>query len=87
MVSDKTIHKAFKTCTTLYIQNPLDKFFIFTIYQNYTLALKELLSLIIVFSLIYSFFLFPLWNVCQVKSDWNYYDPIVIYKQWWRHLQ
>ena len=49
IVSDKTIHMAFWTRTT-YKQNPInpinsinknpwEKFFIFTIYQNYTLAL------------------------------------------------
>ena len=44
MVSDKTVHKAFRTHTTLYKQNPLEKFSIFTksIYQNYTLALIAL---------------------------------------------
>ena len=42
MVSDKKIHRAFRTRTTeLYKQNPLEKFFIFTIYQNYTLALRD----------------------------------------------
>ena len=42
MASDEKIHRAFRTHTTVFIlkQNPLDKFFIFTIYQNYTLALK-----------------------------------------------
>ena len=39
MVSDKTIHKAFRTHTTLK-QNPLEKTLILTMYQNYTLALK-----------------------------------------------
>ena len=34
MVSDKTIHRAFRTHTTLRKQNPLDKLLIFTIYQN-----------------------------------------------------
>ena len=33
MVSDKTIHKAFRT----HEQNPLEKFVIFIIYLNYTL--------------------------------------------------
>ena len=39
MVSDKMLHKAFRTHTTLNKQNPLEKSFIF-IYQNYTLALR-----------------------------------------------
>ena len=39
MVSDKTIYKAFRT-HKLYKQNS-EKFFIFTIYQNYTLALMQ----------------------------------------------
>ena len=34
MVSDKKNHRAFNK------QNPLEKFFILTIYQNYTLALS-----------------------------------------------
>ena len=33
----QNIHRAFRTHTTLYKQNPLEKFFLFTIYQNYTL--------------------------------------------------
>ena len=41
MVSDKKIHRAFRTHKTLYKQNPLEKIFIFTIYWNYTLAFKE----------------------------------------------
>ena len=41
MVSDQMIHSAFRNHTTLYIQNTLMKFLIFTIYQNYTLALKS----------------------------------------------
>ena len=40
MVSNKKIHRALRTRTTLNEQYPLEKFFIFTIYQNYTLALK-----------------------------------------------
>ena len=39
MVSNKKIHRALRTHTTLIEQYPLEKFFIFTIYQNYTLAL------------------------------------------------
>ena len=41
MVSDKTIHKAFRTHTNVQLckQNPLEKICIFTIYQNYTMAL------------------------------------------------
>ena len=38
MASDKTIHKAFRIHKTLYKQNLLAEF-IFTKYQNYTLAL------------------------------------------------
>ena len=42
MVSDNKIQRAFRT-HTIYKQNPLEKCFIFTIYQNYTLALiKEI---------------------------------------------
>ena len=45
MVSNKKIHRALRTHTTLYYeQYPLEKFFIFTIYQNYTLALKKHLT-------------------------------------------
>ena len=40
MVSDKMIHKAFRT-QPLYKQTPLEKFLFFTIYQNYTLALID----------------------------------------------
>ena len=40
MVSDKMIHWAFRTHIPLYKQYPLEEFFIFTIYQNYTLTLK-----------------------------------------------
>ena len=36
MVSDKEIHMAFRTHIQLYKHNPLEKLFIFTIYQNYT---------------------------------------------------
>ena len=44
MDSDKTIHKAFGITRLLefiklFKQNPLEKYFIFTIYQNHTLAL------------------------------------------------
>ena len=38
MVSDKKIHRDLELIQ-LYKQNPLEKFFIFTIYQNYALAL------------------------------------------------
>ena len=43
MVSDKKIHRAFRTRTTLSINKThSEKFFIFTIYQfNYTLALRR----------------------------------------------
>ena len=34
IVSDKMIHRAFRTHIQLYKQNPLEKIFIFTIYQN-----------------------------------------------------
>ena len=41
MVSDKTIHKAFRI-HKLYKQNPLEIFFFFfTMYQNYTMALTH----------------------------------------------
>ena len=43
MVLNKKIHRALRTHTTLYEQYPLEKFFIFTIYQNYTLALNKIL--------------------------------------------
>ena len=42
MVSDKKIHRA--ELIQLYKQNPLEKFLIFTIYQNYTLALSLFLN-------------------------------------------
>ena len=50
MVSNKKIHRALRTHshTNSYEQYPLEKFFIFTIYQNYTCTLA--LTLIIVFS-------------------------------------
>ena len=38
MVSDEMIHRAFRT----HKQNPLEEILIFTIYQNYTLALRHL---------------------------------------------
>ena len=45
MVSNKKIHRALRTHTyNSYEQYPLDKFFIFTIYQNYTLALTKSLQ-------------------------------------------
>ena len=40
MVPDKKIFTGLLELIQLYKQNPLEKFFIFTIYQNYTLALK-----------------------------------------------
>ena len=41
MVSNKKIHRALRTHTcNSYEQYPLEIFFIFTIYQNYTLALR-----------------------------------------------
>ena len=43
MVSDNMIHRAFEFMQ-LYKQNSLEKFFIFTIYKNYTLALKALFN-------------------------------------------
>ena len=51
MVSDKTIHRAFGIHKTLVFikQNPLEKIFIFTIYQNYTLALNYVLFSLNVF--------------------------------------
>ena len=45
MVSDKKIHRAFRA-RTIYTQNPLEKFLIFTIYQNYTLALNNAFKVI-----------------------------------------
>ena len=45
VVSDIKIHRAFRIHATLfYKQNPLEKFFIFTIYQNYTLALNDFIE-------------------------------------------
>ena len=41
MFSDKTIHRLLELIQ-LYKQNPLEKFFILTIYQNYTLGFKHL---------------------------------------------
>ena len=43
MVSDKMIHGAFRT--QLYKQNTLEKILIFTIYQNYTLALNVVVTI------------------------------------------
>ena len=40
MVSNKKIHRALRTHNNSYEQYPLEKFFIVTIYQNYTLALS-----------------------------------------------
>ena len=48
MVSDKTIFKAFRIHKTLYKQNLFETFFIFTIYQNYTLALSHTSTLYMV---------------------------------------
>ena len=39
MVSNKKIHRALSTHDNSYEQYPLEKTFIFTIYQNYSLAL------------------------------------------------
>ena len=46
MVSNKNIHRALRTHTTPY-EYPLEKFFIFTIYQNYTLALMAFSYLVV----------------------------------------
>ena len=40
MVSNKNIHRDFENSYNSHEQYPLEKFFIFTIYQNYTLALS-----------------------------------------------
>ena len=40
MVSDKTIQRLLELIQ-LYKQNPWEKILIFTIYQNYTLALRQ----------------------------------------------
>ena len=40
MVSNKKIHRAFENSYNSYEQYPLEKSSIFTIYQNYTLALS-----------------------------------------------
>ena len=42
MVSNKKIHRGFENSYNSYEQYPIEKFFIFTIYQNYTLALMNL---------------------------------------------
>ena len=34
MVSDKTIHKAFRIHTTLFKQNPLEIFFLFSLFSK-----------------------------------------------------
>ena len=44
MVSDKTIHSAFRICKA--INNPLEKLFYFHYLPNYTLALKSLTCII-----------------------------------------
>ena len=41
MVSDKMIHIGPLELVQRYKQNPLEKFFIFNIYQNYTLAFNR----------------------------------------------
>ena len=47
MVSDKTIHKTrLIEFRKLFQQNPLENFYIFTIYQNYALALKTLFNIV-----------------------------------------
>ena len=45
MVSDEKIHRAFRTHSTLFKQHQLEKILMFTIYQNYTLALSLSVSL------------------------------------------
>ena len=47
MVSNKMILRALRTHTTLMNKYPLEKFLIFTIYQNYTLALMRSHTLVI----------------------------------------
>ena len=79
MVSDKTIHKALEL-RKLYKQNPLETFFIFTIYQNYTLALRKkeapiyVLSSPINFILAYLVYISKRSSVCrhkhQVRKRW-----------------
>ena len=64
MVWDKTIQLRLLVLVQLYKQNPLEIFFIFTIYQNYTLALKSYwflfrLYYIILYMVISFFFLLP----------------------------
>ena len=65
MVSDKKIHRAFRELIQLYKQNPLEKFFIFTIYQNYTLALSH--SIPEVGTVIFRFKKFPF----RFQKIWN----------------
>ena len=68
MVSDKKIHRAFRTRTCqIYKQNPLENFFIFTIYQNYTLVL------IMVYIIILCSFSF-------MKTQKLYFTPISHYQ-------
>ena len=49
MVSNKKIHRAFENSYNSYEQYPLEKFLIFTIYQNYTLALIWNRPIILIF--------------------------------------
>ena len=46
MVSNKKYSQGFENSYNSHEQFPLEKFFIFTIYQNYTLALKVLFCII-----------------------------------------
>ena len=73
MASDKTIHKAFRIHETLFMNKPpLENYFIFTIYQNYTLAL------IFFHTLMHSFINFFLQDFsCTFKGVIRY---MVLYK-------
>ena len=86
MVSDNKIHRAFRTHTVqLYKQKRLEKCLIFTIYQNYTLALMPFLlsadELWVAHGLAVTGSTWRLLEGCQVVVD-----PITALKVWGSHV-
>ena len=59
--------QGFENSYNSYEQYPLEKFFIFTIYQNYTLALKYMFMLLII-DIIYKIV------VKSIKLEWGNHD-------------
>ena len=67
MVSDKMIYRAFRTNVTLYKQNLLEKLLIFSIYQNYQLAL------------INGYPLFSMKDICLKFEVNTFYEILCLY--------